>query len=58
MGSLMDIVQNTAICPIVFEIYERLKLEYGFSDTGSIHFPDLLLLSFFLCGYYWESVLG
>mgnify|MGYP001697910410 CR=1 FL=1 len=54
----MDIVQNTAICPIVFEIYERLKLEYGFSDTGSIHFPDLLLLSFFLCGYYWESVLG
>ena len=36
MGSLMDIVQNTAICPIVFEIYERLKLEYGFSDTGEM----------------------
>lgn len=36
MGSLMDIVQNTAICPIVFEIYERLKLEYGFSGTGEM----------------------
>ena len=36
MGSLMDIVNNTAICPVVFEIYERLKTEYGFSDTDKM----------------------
>ena len=35
-GSLLDIVQNTLVCPVVYEILERLKAEYGFSETGEM----------------------
>ncbi len=29
-GSLIDIIESTGICPVVFEIYERLKKEYRY----------------------------
>ena len=30
MGSLLSIIDNTAICPVVYEIMEELKTIYGF----------------------------
>jgi hypothetical protein len=30
MGSLLSILDSVEICPVVFEIYERLKKEYNF----------------------------
>ena len=30
MGSLLGIVENSFVCPVVFEMLERLKEEYGF----------------------------
>jgi hypothetical protein len=30
IGSLLSILESVGICPVVFEIYERLKKEYNF----------------------------
>lgn len=35
MGSLLSIVQNATVCPVVFEILERLKKEYHFDKRKS-----------------------
>ena len=34
LWSLLSVVQNTEICPVVFEIFERLKRIYGFRGRG------------------------
>ncbi len=36
MGSLFEVVRSAEICPVVFEIYERLKEEYGFLDPATM----------------------
>jgi hypothetical protein len=30
MGSLLSLVDSASVCPVVYEIFERLKGEYGF----------------------------
>ena len=36
MGSLLEVIESAEICPAVFEIYERLKEEYGFLDPATM----------------------
>ncbi len=36
MGSLLEVIRSAEICPAVFEIYERLKEEYGFLDHSTM----------------------
>ena len=33
--ALIGIVESTSVCPVVFEMFERLKKEYGFRGRGS-----------------------
>ena len=33
MGSLLSFLDIVSVCPVAYEILERLKEEYGFSDT-------------------------
>ncbi len=36
MGSLLELVKSAEVCPAVFEIFERLKEEYGFLEPAKM----------------------
>lgn len=40
MGSLLSIIESASICPVVFEILERLKEEYHFRKRDRIYPND------------------
>ena len=34
LGSMLGILSNLAICPVLYEIYDQLKKDYGFTYKG------------------------
>ena len=40
MGSLLSIIESAAICPVVYEILERLKEDYHFKKRERIYPND------------------
>jgi len=38
---LWDVIDNYSICPIVFNVFERLKTELNFNKYGGKNYPDL-----------------